>query len=361
MSTQRVRRAVVTVVNRMFSKIFFSFLSGSVRDIGHDIGHSISLLSPRSITLRQFSCKQIFPQSPKLQHHSAMRYSLKLFFLLLLIMSSHIQLTVSSSSIVTTLAGKILDYSNGVGTNAVLRRPFGVCASQDGTFALIADTFNNRIRVLNLGTFEVNEFVGNGMIGLIDGTGTNAAFYYPTTIILINNEADALVIDRLNFVIRKIDISTKMVTTIVGNGTKGFRNSVGTNSQIGAAFGITSSPDTSYYLIADSSNHLIRGYDVTTNAVTTIAGQVGITGSTNGLGTNALFYFPYAVCLDPNGNYALVVDANNHVVRRIRAGDKNVTTIAGAIGVAGSANVWEQTAIFIIHTVLVYLILEILP
>ena len=51
--------------------------------------------------------------------------------------------------------------------------------------------------------------------------------------------------------------------------------------------------------------------------VSTLAGTVGFTGSSNGLGTNAKFSSPYGVSLaDSNGNI-YVADRNNNLIRKI--------------------------------------------
>ena len=51
--------------------------------------------------------------------------------------------------------------------------------------------------------------------------------------------------------------------------------------------------------------------------VTTLAGTVGVTGSSNGLGTYAEFYRPYGISSpDSNGNI-YVADTDNHLIRKI--------------------------------------------
>ena len=56
----------------------------------------------------------------------------------------------------------------------------------------------------------------------------------------------------------------------------------------------------------DYSNNRIRRVDITTGATTTIAGS-GTTGfKDDDVGTNAQFYLPFGVAIDPSGVFALV-------------------------------------------------------
>jgi len=51
--------------------------------------------------------------------------------------------------------------------------------------------------------------------------------------------------------------------------------------------------------------------------VSTLAGTVGVTGSSNGLGTNAGFHYPIGITSpDSNGNI-YVADHYNHLIRKI--------------------------------------------
>jgi sugar lactone lactonase YvrE len=72
------------------------------------------------------------------------------------------------------------------------------------------------------------------------------------------------------------------------------------------------------------------------DSVTTLAGKTLVSGAVNGTGTNAAFSDPAAIVADANGNF-FVADSRNHAIRKITASGA-VTTFAGQLGVAGSAN-----------------------
>ena len=62
-----------------------------------------------------------------------------------------------------------------------------------------------------------------------------------------------------------------------------------------------------YTTQAESGNEIIRLLVLSSGVVSTLAGQAGSTGSTNGIGTNAKFYNPYCIALDAAATFAVVV------------------------------------------------------
>ena len=60
-------------------------------------------------------------------------------------------------------------------------------------------------------------------------------------------------------------------------------------------------------LQADEFNHFIRRIDLSTGLVSTLAGTSGASGSANGLGTAASFNYTWGVAMDAAGRVALVV------------------------------------------------------
>jgi len=62
------------------------------------------------------------------------------------------------------------------------------------------------------------------------------------------------------------------------------------------------------------SNHLIRKIVISTGVVTTVAGT-GLSGSANGTGTSASFHLPRGITTDGTNLY--VIDGGNHLIRKI--------------------------------------------
>ena len=121
-------------------------------------------------------------------------------------------------------------------------------------------------------------------------------------------------------------------------------------------------------------NHAIRRIVLSSGVVTTIVGSLGNSGSTNGVGTAATLNNPTAVSLDSRGIFALVVravggwlcgrhrstcffvwlslyynlqaDNSNHAIRYINISSSTLISFAGSIGNSGTANGVGSTAGF---------------
>lgn len=144
--------------------------------------------------------------------------------------------------------------------------------------------------------------------------------------------------DPWNNVISKVEISTGAISTIAGTATAGLSCGAADGTGAGASFcqprGITTD-GTSLY-IADTTNRIIRKMVISTGAVTTLAGQTGISGSSNGTGTGATFNWPLGITTDGTNLY--VTDVGNGDVRKIVIATAAVTTVA-------PPGLWSPTAI----------------
>ncbi len=124
------------------------------------------------------------------------------------------------------------------------------------------------------------------------------------------------------------------VATLAGlAGTSGSTNGVGTAALFNYPFHTTS--DGSNIYIADRSNHTIRKMVIADGTVTTLAGTAGSTGSTDAVGTSARFNFPDGITTD--GVYLYVADSGNNKIRRIDIAGGSVATLAGT-GNSGALN-----------------------
>ena len=72
--------------------------------------------------------------------------------------------------------------------------------------------------------------------------------------------------------------------------------------------GAASAPHSPAPAQVDTANHLLRRVNVSSGAVTTLAGSpTQSSGHADGVGTAASFYYPYFVALDSAGAVAIVV------------------------------------------------------
>ncbi|MBM3854226.1 MAG: hypothetical protein FJ399_13885, partial [Verrucomicrobia bacterium] len=141
---------------------------------------------------------------------------------------------------------------------------------------------------------------------------------------------------------RKITASG-IVTTIAGlAGQTGGTDGTGSAARFNYPRGVAVETDGTPF-VADSQNHTIR--KVTPGGlVTTVAGLAGQSGSADGTGAGARFYYPIGLALDPEGNI-YVADGSNGTIRKVASGGI-VTTFAGLARSYGSTDGPAETARF---------------
>ena len=235
-----------------------------------------------------------------------------------------------SSGIVTTLAGSSSGSNDGTGTSAKFKSPIGI--TTDGLNLYVTDKGNHRIRKVEISSGIVTTLAGSS-IGSTDGTGTSAKFYDPYGI--TTDGSNLYVADYRNHAIRKIVISTGDVSTLAGSaGLSGSTDGTGSAAKFYKPTGITTDGIDLY--ISDYMNHTIRKISISNSMVTTIAGLAGKTGSTDSFGTSARFNHPHGIITD--GNTLFITEQLNHLIRKVDISSGEVTTIAGSAGSTGSTN-----------------------
>jgi DNA-binding beta-propeller fold protein YncE len=123
-----------------------------------------------------------------------------------------------------------------------------------------------------------------------------------------------------------MEISTGVVTTIAGvPGVSGTTDGIGTAARFWAPSGITIDGTNIY--ITDQNCGTVRKIEISTGVVTTIAGNPSLAGSVDGIGTAAIFFYPRGVTTDGTNLY--VADAGNCEIRKIVILTGAVTTLAG--------------------------------
>jgi len=156
---------------------------------------------------------------------------------------------------------------------------------------------------------EVITLCGCGISGLVDGK--NAKLHNPWGI-ATNSAGDIIFCDNGNHSLRKLDIQTGEVITLLPQ-----------NRVFTTPIGVVIDRDDNIY-VSDFSHRIHKiAPDFT---ISVLAGSHG-SGFIDGYGTNARFAHPWAMCLENEENI-LVADFNNHAVRRIRIKNGYVETVA---------------------------------
>jgi serine/threonine-protein kinase len=229
-------------------------------------------------------------------------------------------------------SGATMGSTDGVGTAALFRDPYGVAVDSSG-IVYIAHTSNNKINIiypnLTVITLAGGGATGNSS-GYIDGIGTAALFRNPVGA-AVGASGVLYVVDQFNNKIRLISPNRTVITIAGGNITgnsSGSTDGVGTAALFASPRGIAVDTSGAVY-VADQGNNKIRLIYPNRTVFTLAGGSTtgNANGNTNGDGTAALFNWPSGVALDNSGTL-FVADYFNNKIRLIYP-NRTVFTLAG--------------------------------
>lgn len=244
-------------------------------------------------------------------------------------------------------------------TAADLNLPSSVALDAAGNL-YIADSLHNRIRKVDAATHLISTAAGNGNSGVVgDGSlAVNASLSAPSGVAL-DGAGNLYIADTGNNVIREVSAATGIISTIAGTGVAGYSGDTGPaiNATLNQPWGVTVDGAGNLF-IADTFNHAIRKVTISTGIITTVAGT-GYTTAT-GVGdysgdgrpaVQARLNFPYAVAFDTAGNM-FIPDSNNNRVRKVDTSG-TMSTLAGIGkngaqgdgGPASAAELWVPSGV----------------
>ncbi len=186
--------------------------------------------------------------------------------------------------------------------------PFGITVTADGKLYVETDSDDKGNKNGTTGTIWLVDPVAKTATVLISDTGGRPRGLCPLT----NGKIALSDLTRNTILI--FDPSTNKITPLAGqDGVAGFKNGIGTGALFSRPYGLAQQSDGSL-LVADQTNNCIRRVTLS-GAVTTFAGT-GKAGSLNGSIGTATFNGPQGVAIAPNGTI-YVADTLGHLVRRI--------------------------------------------
>lgn len=241
---------------------------------------------------------------------------------------------------ITTIAGTgVLGYSGdgGPAINAKIRSPLGIVVDASGN-VYIADNGNSRVRKIDAVSGIITTIAGTGTFGYSGdgGLAVNAEMKHPSSICL-DAIGNIYFSDYSNDNIRKIDVSTGIITTVAGTGVAGVSPDGGLaiNSPLNEPYGVAVDVVGNLYF-AERNNNKIRKVDATTGVLTTIVGN-GVPGSSGDGNSASLAQVsgPRGVFIDSSTGDIFIADADNNKIRKITALNGIITTIAGILAPPG--------------------------
>jgi sugar lactone lactonase YvrE len=261
---------------------------------------------------------------------------------------------------------------DAAGQEARFREPEGLALDAHGRL-YVGDTDNNTIRVIALGTLAVTSLAGApDTAGTTDGVGAVARFNKPKGL-TVDGSGHVYAIDAVNESVRKIDATTRVVSTLarfttlpqglamdgadvlvalgdhrvvrvapdgtVGAvagraGTKGFTDGAAAEARFSSPAGLWNDGAGTLY-VADSGNAVIRAVSLARSTVATYAGSRSY-GADNGAGPAARFAGPQGIAV--GAHEIFVADTGNDTIRKVALPSCEVSTLAGAAGTAGTAD-----------------------
>ncbi len=266
---------------------------------------------------------------------------------------------------ITTIAGGSTFSGDGTAAiDATLRSPNAVATDASGN-RYIADTGNHRVRRIDALSGIITTITGNGRAGFSgdNGPAVAASLSSPRGV-AIDSAGNIYIADTDNNRIRKVDLTTGVITTIAGGGTNSpGDNAPATSAMLDHPWGIAihetgtiwfaesgldtgqgrvrrilsgtittipgsfSAPSavavdrTGNVYVAETGNHRIQKIAAGSGALSVLAGNgtAGYSGD-NSSATAAMLNFPSGVAVDAGGNAVYIADTQNNRIRKVSAG-----------------------------------------
>jgi sugar lactone lactonase YvrE len=242
-----------------------------------------------------------------------------------------IRMVTKSTGIITTVAGDGTAGYKGDGgpaTSAGLYYPFGVAVDASGNI-YIADTSNYRIRLVTRSTGIITTVAGDGSFGYKGdgGPATSAGLYYSYGV-TVDASGNIYIADTSNNRVRLVTRSTGIITTVAGDGTAGYKGDGGqaTSASLFNPWDIAVDASGNIY-ISDAGNHRVRLVTRSSGIITTVAGDGAVAYyGDGGQATLSGLYSIHGIAVDESGNIYL---ADYRLIRLVTKSTGVITTVAG--------------------------------
>ena len=223
------------------------------------------------------------------------------------------------AGIITTVAGNGAmgnGGDEGPATSAQMLEP-NDCALDGRNGLLIADIKDTRVRHLDLDTGIITAFAGTGeKVHSGDGGRALDAGIFGARAVCVDEHGNAFICEREGNTIRKVD-PEGIITLVAGTGEKGYSGDGGpaTRATFDGPKAIRCDADGNV-LVVDTENHAIRKVNVSDGTISTVAGGHQGPDGDGGDATLAGLARPHGVVADAHGAF-YIADSENHRVRKV--------------------------------------------
>ena len=222
------------------------------------------------------------------------------------------------TGIITTIAGTgTAGYSGdgGAATAAKLSNPKDVAVNAAGTALYIADS--GRIRKVDLTTGIISTIAGNGDWADLGDNGPAVSASIADSELALDAIGDLYVVDTGDEVVRAINLNSGLITRVAGTGTfgSGGNGGLATSANLGFPEGIAADANGDFYILQSGE---VSKVDHSTGIISLVAGNEGRQdyfgdgGPAGDAGINS----PYGIGIDPAGD-VYIGDSGDNRVREV--------------------------------------------
>jgi trimeric autotransporter adhesin len=172
----------------------------------------------------------------------------------------------------------------------------------------------------------INTICGNGAFGYTGDGGPALNASLSLGGVSLDRFGNIYIGDPGNYVIRKVDARTGIISTVAGNGILGYSGDGGPATQASLSYDFqTAVDDYGNLFISEFGNNCIRKVDKATGIITTVAGTgiSGFNGDGKALSTNVV---PFGIAFNKHGDLIFASDLR---IRKLDMKTGFVTTIGG--------------------------------
>src|SRR5579872_991501 len=215
-------------------------------------------------------------------------------------------------------------------TDGRINNPYGLTIGPDGAL-YFCEVGNHRVSRLDLKTRVRTTVPGNGHKGYSGdgGPATEASLNEPYEV-RFDRAGNMFFVERLNHIVRRVDRETRIITTVAGTGKAGFSGDGGpaAKARLRQPHSIAFAPDGAL-LICDIGNNRVRRVDLAAGTIATWAG----TGERGSIPDGAPLAGtplngPRALAIDPQRNIYVALREGN-AIYRVDAVDGRIRRIVG--------------------------------
>ena len=245
---------------------------------------------------------------------------------------AHVVRKVDRNGIISTVAGKrgreSFSGDDGPATEAGFNNPLAVAADANGNL-YIADSGNGRLRRVDHVTHKISSVAGGGVEP--DNLGDRPALEANLCPSALAIDAAGLiyVADPCHRRVLRYNPASGRIALYMGNGDYGGGDgNIATEAGVEQPYALTLDSAGNLF-VEDGSNGSIRRVDATTRIVSTVAGGGTFVGDGR-VANAALLAGPHGLAFDKKGNL-LIADSEHSLIRRVDTATGVISTFAGLV------------------------------